>query len=163
MAQPRDPVSEWFDQAARRYLARAYRNREHWTGIYVAPPTLENRARAARMGIWDLGELDRWGEVRWVRAFKRSCYWNLKRYGYHEGLRPEQPRTATYPAVALEWETGQRVYKTGWAARRWAVRVAIHDRDTASYRRAVDNPARPWAGTQWQSQPADRDYGHEGG
>jgi hypothetical protein len=158
MPATRDPISEWFDPAAVRLLRRAYANREQWTGVYLAPPTIEQRMSAGAEGIWDLGERDRWGEVRWVRAFKRSVYWHLKHFGYHDGLHLGQRRTSAWPAVALEWETGDRVLRAGWPTRRWAIRVAVHDRGTASYRRAVDE-GKYWPGTGLQSTPADRDWG----
>jgi len=156
----RDPVSEWFDPAAIRLIERAYRNRDGWTGVYLAPPSLAQRARAAQLGIWDLGERDRWGEVRWVRAFKRSCFWHVKNFGDHDGLHVGDYRNSPYPAVALEWETGQLVYKRGWASRRRAIRVAIHDRGTSQFRQAAREAKHGyWPGTELQSTLADRDWG----
>ena len=155
----RDPLSEWFDAAARRYLERAYANRDSWTGIYLAPPSVAQRAAAARLGIWDLGARDRWGEVRWVRAFKRSVYYQLKKHGWHDGPRWSETRVSAWPAVALEWETGRRVLKSGWPSRRWAIRVRLHDGGVAAQRAADRLPASErWVGTDRQSTAADHDW-----
>jgi len=161
----RDPLSEWFDAAAIRYLERAYASRGQWTGVYLAPPTVPQRARAAMLGFPDLTRgRDKWGEVRWVRAFKRSVYWNHKRYGYSDSLRPGDPRNSPRPATALTWDTGNRVLKRGWPSRRWAIRIAIHQGGSAAARAAAKIPgSRRWvdaAGypTELQSTPADRDY-----
>lgn len=160
----RDPLSVWFDPAARRLLERAYRNRGQWTGVFLGPPTLDQRARAARLGIYDLGERDRWGEQRWVRAFKRSVYYQLKKHGWADGLRWDEVRVSQWPGVSLEWETGQRVYRAGWAARRWAIRVCVHDSGSAAVRAAKRKVAdsKRWSvggvATERQSTMADHDW-----
>jgi hypothetical protein len=155
----RDPLSEWFDAAALRLLQRAYTAKGQWTGVYLAPPTVPQRARAAAYGFPDLTVgRDRWGEVRWVRAFKRSAYWNLARFGYSDTLRPGQYRASEFAAVAMQWETGQRVLKTGWPSRRWAVRVRIHQHGDP----AKVPESRRWVigdrPTDLQSTIADRDW-----
>ena len=159
MPTGRDPLSEWFDSAARRLIQRAYDNRGQWTGVYLAPPSPLQRAAAARLGIWDLGERDRWGEVRWVRAYKRSVYYQLKKHGWHDAPRWDDTRVSAWPAVALEWETGRRVLKSGWPSRRWAIRVRLHDGGAAASRAARSKPGREqWAGTARQSTGADHDW-----
>ena len=160
----RDPLSEWFDAAAQRLLARAYANRGQWTGIYLAPPTVRHQVAAAAIGFWDLRERDRWGEVRWVRAFKRSVFWNHKTYGYAADFRPGAARAADHAGTSLEWQTGQRVMKAGWPSRRWAIRVRVHPGGTAAHRAADAIPARKrWVdesgrATDLQSTAADHDW-----
>ncbi|HTX65633.1 MAG TPA: hypothetical protein VMD31_07660, partial [Opitutaceae bacterium] len=63
MGAQRDPVSTWFDAAARQLLERAYANQGQWTGQYLAPPSPRARARLALYGA-DPYARDRWGEVR---------------------------------------------------------------------------------------------------
>jgi hypothetical protein len=155
----RDPLSVWFDAAALRLLERAYANKGQWTGVYLAPPSVPQRARAAMLGFPDLTSgRDRWGEVRWVRAFKRSVYWNHKKFGYSDGLHPGNYRNSPYAATALTWETGQRLIKRGWPSRRWAIRVAVHQSASVakvpeSKRWVINNEP-----TDLQSTVADRDW-----
>lgn len=159
MAATRDPLSEWFDTAARRLIRRAYNRRGQWVGVYLAPPTVLQRAYAARLGIYDLYERDRWGEQRWVRAYKRSVYWNLKKHGFHDEPRWNQFRASAWPAVALEWQTGNRVQRAGWPTRRWAIRVRLHDGGSAARRAAEAKPAsEQWIGTSRQSTADDHDW-----
>jgi hypothetical protein len=159
MPATRDPLSEWFDGAARNLISRAYDNRGQWTGVYLASPTPVQRAHAALLGVYDLNERDRWGERRWVRAYKRSVYYQLKRHGFADAPRWEQTRVSVWPAVALEWETGQLIRKQGWPVRRRAIRVRLHDGGKAA-RRAVDRfpDSRRWSGTELQSTQADHDW-----
>jgi hypothetical protein len=157
MVATRDPLSEWFDPAARRLITRAYGRRGEWTGVFLAPPSITQRAYAARIGIYDLYERDRWGEQRWVRAFKRSVYYQLKKHGYAEAPRWGETRISGWPAVALEWETGQRVMRAGWPQRRWAIRVRLHDGGSAASR-AGRAKSDSWVGTGRQSTVDDHDW-----
>lgn len=161
----RDPLSEWFDRSAVAYLRRAYDHYGEWTGLYLPQPSVDQRAAAALIGIWSLGERDKWGEVRWVRAFKRSVYWHHKRYGYSGDFRPGQARASDQPGTALEWQTGQLVYKAGWPQRRWAIRIRVLPGGAAAAAAVADTvPAsKRWIGpagraTALQSTPADRDW-----
>jgi hypothetical protein len=156
MPQTRDPLSIWFDGAARKLIRRAYGKRGIWVGVYLAPPTLMQRAQAARLGIYDLYERDRWGEQRWVRAYKRAVYYQLKKHGFHDAPRWDTFRASPWPAVALEWQTGQRVTRSNWPTRRWAIRVRLHDGGAAA-RRAVP-ASEQWVGTGRQSGPDDKDW-----
>jgi hypothetical protein len=176
-ASRRDPLSVWFDPAARRLLERAYRSKGEWTGVYLAPPSIAQRARAAVEG--EAGDLtrerDRWGEVRWVRAFKRATFWQLNHYGSRNGLRglggePNAVGTAKTGGggwaapVRLEWDTGQRVRLAGWPTRRWAIRVRIHGGGAATSRAGLARPERErWIGddgrpTSRQSTIADQPW-----
>ena len=164
MTATRDPVSVWFDGAARRLLVRAYANRDQWVGVYVAPPSIRQRASAAQLGIWDLGERDRWGEVRWIRAYKRSVYWNLRYYGRSGRIDFSERRAASgYNApfaASLEWETGRLVRLAGWPTRRRAVRVRLHDGGAAARSAVESSPARDsWVRSGAQSRVEDRDWG----
>jgi hypothetical protein len=155
----RDPLSVWFDPAARRLIRRAYARRGQWVGVYLAPPTIEQRARAATLGIWDLYERDRWGEQRWVRAYKRAVYWQLRMHGWHDAPRFSETRASPWAAVALEWQTGRRVTRANWAGRRWAIRVRLHDGGQAAARAAAAKPAADqWIGTARQSGVDDHDW-----
>jgi hypothetical protein len=120
----RDPVSVQFDPAARRFLARAYANDGAWTGTYLARPDPSWRAWGLFHGF-DLESRDQWGEVRWVRGFKRACYWNLANYGYTGGLQGDRRISKDARARALVWETGQLVLKSGWPGRRYAIRIKV--------------------------------------
>jgi len=163
MGAPRDPVSIWFDDAARQLLERAYRNQGQWTGQYLAPPSPRALAAMALMGAspW---ERDRWGEVRWVRAYKRACYYQLKKYGTRDGMNYREPRASSWPARSLEWETGARVLKAGWPQRRWALRIRIHPTGAAASAAAREKvkKADRWViggrATDRQSTPANRGY-----
>ena len=167
-ASRRDPLSEWFDGKSRELLRRAYARREQWTGSYLAPPTPEQRARASLMGIYNLYERDRWGEVRWVRAYKRSVYYQMKRHGSADAFRPGhtrmelnpatgKERPAKWPGAALEWETVGRASRPGWLGRGWEIRVSVHSRGTASYRAAVASSTY-WPGSGLQSTADDHDW-----
>lgn len=141
----RDPLSQWFDSAAARLVARAYASRGQWTGIYLSQPSIGQRAAAAAIGEFDLYGRDRWGEVRWVRAFKRSVFWAHKQYGYAGEFRLGQPRASDHPGTSLEWQTGQLVMKSGWPSRRWAIRVRVHPAGAAATEAARAIPAsRRW-------------------
>jgi hypothetical protein len=154
----RDPVSEQFDAAARRLLRRAYDNAGDWTGTYLAQPSPLWRAWALAHGI-NLNKRDRWGEVRWVRAFKRSVYWNLAWYGY-AGQLGDAPRIGKGDGKALRWQTGKLVYKTGWPARRWAIRVMVVPGGLAAEHHARQLPARKryTEDPELQSKLEDRDW-----
>ena len=160
MAPPRDPVSVWFDAAARQYLERAYKNQGEWSGQYLAPPSPRAVARLALMGINPYGR-DRWGEVRWVRAYKRAVYYQLKHYGTRTGMNYAEDRTSPWPARSLEWQTGARILKAGWPSRRWAIRIRIHPTGAAASKaaRAIPEQKR-WIVngrvTDLRSTPADR-------
>jgi hypothetical protein len=155
----RDPLSEWFDPAARRLIRRAYARRGEWVGVYLAPPSTLERAYAARLGVFDLYERDRWGEQRWVRAYKRAVYWNLTKHGFSDSFRPREERSSPWPGVSLEWETGKRIARANWPGRRWAIRVRLHDSGAAA-RAAVDRlPASErWADTPQRSTIDDREW-----
>jgi hypothetical protein len=159
MAQ-RDPVSVWFDAAARQYLERAYQHQGEWSGQYLAPPSPRAVARLALMGINPYGR-DRWGEVRWVRAYKRAVYYQLKHHGTRTGMNYAEDRTSPWPARSLEWQTGARILKAGWPSRRWAIRIRIHPTGAAASKaaRAIPEQERWIVGgrvTNLQSTPADR-------
>jgi hypothetical protein len=163
MPAQRDPVSEWFDAAARQLLERAYRNQGAWTGQYLAPPSPRAIARLALMGVNPYGR-DRWGEVRWVRAYKRAVYFQLKKHGTAAGMDYARYRTSPWPARSLEWQTGARIQKAGWPQRRWALRVRIHPTGRAAHLAAQEKtPDRErWIVggrvTDRQSTPANRGY-----
>lgn len=164
MPWERDPVSVWFDPAARRLVTRAYAVKGSWAGVYVGPPTLEQWAALGMLGIapW---QRDRWGEQRWIRALKRSCFHLVNHYGGVSELRPVPNLGAGshgwHAPVRVQWETGQLVYKSGWPTRRRAVRMRLHAGGKATSRAGLALPARVrWIddegrATGRQSVPAD--------
>lgn len=137
----RDPISEWFDAAALQWLVRAYRHPGRWEPTYLAPPSPARRLQAAALGEYDLGAVDRWGEIRWVRAFKRSVYHQHKLYGYASGMRPGDPRAADTAATALRWETRGLLRKTGWPTRRRELALMIVMDTGAAMEAAAARPA----------------------
>jgi hypothetical protein len=141
MSDQRDPVSVWFDPAARQLLVRAYGQPGQWAAQYLAPPSRRARAELFLMGV-DPFEVDRWGEIRWVRAFKRSVYYQLRVHGYASGFRAAEERMSPWPGKSLEWQTGRRVTKPGWPAARWAIRVRLHPTGASAHRAALAIPGR---------------------
>jgi len=150
-------------------IARAYAVRGSWAGDFLAPPGPRARAWARAQGI-DLMERDRWGELRYIRAFKRSVFWQLNKYGGVAGLRG-QVNTGAFSGgwrapVRGQWETGVRVERPEWQTFRWAVRFRIHPGGSATSRIGLERAAR--LGDNWmdadghptfrQSTPEDRDY-----
>lgn len=159
----RDPISTWFDRAAEDWLSRAYRHPGKWEITYLAPPTPARRVMARQLGETDLDKVDRWGERRWTRAYKRAVFWNHKEYGYGEGLRMGDPRVSDTAGTGLRWETGGLIRKSGWPTRRLELRIMVVDANAAyaaagqrpatrrydlsdSYRSKPGPPDRPWDG-----------------
>jgi len=106
----RDPVSELFDQGARRLLARAYEApRGQWVGTVVADPTLRHRALALRYGLF----LDRADPAkaavgtrlgRWEAGFERALYWNHKWFYTGGRLSGSKRMTPAHTsALVVEW------------------------------------------------------------
>ena len=164
MQDQRDPVSKWFDASAVDFLARAYRDQGQWVSQYLAPPSRRARGALAVMGE-DWQARDRWGEVRWVRAFKRSVYYQLRVHGYAGELRLGESRVSPWPGMSLEWETGRRVTKPGWPQARWAIRIRLHPTGAAANRAARKIPGdQRWIdpatgrATELQSTLADRPW-----
>jgi hypothetical protein len=169
MAWQRDPVSVRLDGWAVPLLQRAYAVRGSWAGAFVAPPGPRARAWAGARGI-DLYEIDRWGELRFIRAHKRSVFWVLNNYGGVDGLRGRLNMGAGsggwHAPVRGEWQTGIRVERPEWAVARWAVRFRIHPAGSRTSRIGLDRAIR--LGENWidadgrptfrQSLPEDRDY-----
>lgn len=155
----RDPLSEWFDGAAADWLARAYRRPGKWEVTYLAPPTAHRRLIARQLGETDLDKVDRWGEKRWTRAYKRAVYHNHKNYGYAESFRPGETRAAPAAATALKWETGKLVRKAGWPTRRLELRIMIVPGGDAATEAAAAVPAakRYTADERFRSKPGPPD------
>jgi hypothetical protein len=160
----RDPVALWFDRVAIDFLRRGYAHPHRETVLYVPPPSRARREEARTMyDIPDLDARDRWGETRWIRALKRSVYWNHKEFGYAEEFRPGDPRVSDAAGTSLKWKTGTLIRKAGWPTRRrlvsiWvvdggdaAIAAVRHDRRpakrytvNATYRSMPGPPDRPW-------------------
>lgn len=155
-----DPISEWFERAAADWLGRAYRHPGKWEPTYLAPPTRARRAEAARLGETDLDARDRWGEVRWVRAYKRAVYRVHKEYGYAGELRFGDPRTSPSSATALKWETRGLLRKTGWPTRRRELVIMIvpgGDVSTAVVRHGIPAAKRYTVDAAYRSKPGPPD------
>ena len=174
MPQRRDPVSEWFDSAARRLLARAYARPGVWIGTRLADPTPRHLARLAAHGIRPHGpdpvsRLPGRGvnaRDRWTRAFIRSLYYQHKWYsGKPGGGWRAEKRNVARDAAAIEVQAGRRVVARGQlipAGR--AVRIRVRRggaRSMAAVHRLPDSeriysddgaPAARWA------DPVTRDW-----
>lgn len=174
MAYSRDPVSEWFDEGARRLLARAYAHPGDWQSTRLANPGPAQLARLAALGVNPFAAdrpstkggtgLD--ARTRWCRAFVRALYYQHRWYsgrpggGWRRGRR-NTPRTTG----ALEVRVGRMLPVRGIipAGRQVRVRLvragpatrkAYVDRLPAS-RRTYDDQEAP--GSRW-SDPARRDW-----
>ena len=168
MAYRRDPLSVRFDGKAVRLIGRAYGVRGEWAGDFLPPPGPRALAWMGWAGInpW---ERDRWGELRYIRAYKRSVFWQLQHYGGVRGLR-ELPNTGSFSGgwhapVRGEWQTGVRV-RQGEHVGDWAVRFRIHAGGSKTSRIGRERALR--LGDNWidpdghptfrQSLPDDRDW-----
>ncbi len=118
MPHARDPVSEPFDAAARRLLAKAYASRGQWASAWLPDPTIRQRTRWAELGITDLtgpdrpstrsssGGLD--AKTRWARAFVRSLNYQHKWNSPMSG-KAWARRSAPRSAGGLRVEVGRHV------------------------------------------------------
>lgn len=164
----RDPLSVRFDSRAAELIERAYRVRGQWAGMYLPQPGPRAYAWMAANGILDPYERDRWGEIRWVRAFKRSVFWQVNWYGGVTGLR-EQKNTGAgsggwHAPVRVQWETGNLVRRPGRLLPAFAVRMRIHGSGSKTSRIGLEKAIA--AGNNWidadghatfrQSTPEDR-------
>lgn len=139
MVYQRDPLSTRFDLPARRLIDEAYEVKGDWAGYLIPPPGPRARAWLASRGI-DPYERDRWGELRFIRAFKRSVFWQVGWYGGVYELRG-RPNSATGGGesawgapVRVQWETGRQLLEPGQLLGKWAVRIRIHDQGAATAR-----------------------------
>jgi len=171
VAYQRDPVSERFDAAARRLLARAYARPNQWVGTRLADPGVRARQFAAARGI-DLGAADKGGSAiggsrgglnartRWARAFVRSLYFCHKysgragrpiqvEVGRHIPASPQfdprNPSAGGFPAGrAVRVKYGQGGKSRERAVRRLADRDRIYADDGSQGRRWADPVRRDW-------------------
>lgn len=174
MPYARDPVSEWFDEGARRLLTRAYTHRGEWVTTRLANPNPEQMARLAALGINPYAA-DRPGTAsavgldarsRWGRAFVRALYYQHRWYSGRPGggwrvKKRATPRTSG----ALQVRVGRvlpvrgvipagrqvrvRLERGGQAADRAAQRLPTS-------RRIYDDQGAP-SGGRW-SDPQRRDW-----
>lgn len=158
-AYTRDPISEWFDGAAAAWLERAYRHPGRWEPTYLAPPSKARRLQARQLGETDLDARDRWGEIRWVRAFKRATYWQHKTYGYADAFRPGEDRAAPTAATALRWDDGGLIRKAGWPTRRRELRIMVVPNANEALAHAAARPAskRYDLNEEYRSKPGPPD------
>ncbi|HTX26218.1 MAG TPA: hypothetical protein VME19_04265 [Streptosporangiaceae bacterium] len=169
MVYRRDPLSVRFDLPARRLVEAAYERKGEWVYGFLPPPGPKARAWMSAQGI-NPYERDRWGELRFIRSYKRAVFWTVKWYGGLDGLRGT-PNAASGgkeshwgAPVRVQWETGTIVRDEDsphFGA--WAVRIRIHGRGgatAAAGRRARDPWIDPVTGrpTFRQSLPDDRDW-----
>jgi hypothetical protein len=118
----------------------------------------------AREGI-DPYERDRWGELRYIRAYKRAVFWLLNNYGRAGELGETKNIGAGSGGwnspVRGEWQTGIRN-----AEGLWAVRFRIHPGGKTTSKIGKERAIR--LGENWidedgdptfrQSTPADRPW-----
>lgn len=128
----RDPLAQRFDALSRRLIDAAYADKGEWAGFILPPPGPRARIWMTAHGIQPY-QRDRWGELRYVRAFKRSVFWQVKWYGGVTGLRGTR-NTASGGAkshwgapVRVEWQTGRLVDLPGSYLAGQAVRIRIWD------------------------------------
>ncbi len=163
-AAERDPVSQWWDGAARRLLARAYAGRGSWVATRLVDPSPRQVARARSLGI-DLAGPDPVRALpgrgvnardRWSRAFVRAVYFQHRWYsGKPGGGWREARRASPRSASAIEVELGRRVPGRGLIPAGRAVRVRTRPGGGAAYRAVGRKPEteRIWGN---DGQPADR-------
>ena len=158
----RDPLSVPFDGKAVRLLRRAYDVKGAWAGDYLPPPGPRARLWAAAQGI-DLMSRDRWGELRYIRAYKRAVFWWLDHYGGVAGLRADE--NVGRAPVRGQWETGL-IVRQGAHVGEWAVRFRVHAGGSRTSRIGQQRAER--LGENWidadghptfrQSLPDDREW-----
>ena len=168
MPYRRDPLSEIFDGKAARLIRQAYAVKGAWAPDFLPPPGPRARLWMASQGI-DPYERDRWGELRYIRAYKRSVFWVLQHYGGVTGLRAEA-NTGSFTGgwhapVRGEWQTGIRP-TSGPHVGEWAVRFRIHAGGSKTSRIGKERAQR--LGDNWidadghptflQSTPDERGY-----
>lgn len=161
MTYTRDPLSERYDPAARQWLERAYKVKGEWSGQFLAPPGPLALAWCAVHGI-DPFARDKWGEIRYVRAFKRSVYWWAKWYGGVDGLTRVRHSSPFASPVRIDWDTTGLVMRKGWAARRYSLQIRIVSAGKEA-QAAGRKAKRRWItnngeATQWASTIEDRDW-----
>ena len=132
MPYTRDPLSVRFDPAARSFLTDAYAaGTGTWVTRFLPPPGPRALAWMRAQGA-EPYERDRWGELRWIRAYKRAVYWQAKWYGGTSGLRASRNtasggrRSRWGAPVRVEWQTGVRAPAGHAHAGDWAVRIRLH-------------------------------------
>jgi hypothetical protein len=169
----RDPVSELFDDGARRLLARAYANPGHWAGTRLAEPSPSQVQWARAHGITDLLGRDRvtGGEARtrWARAFTRSLYYQHKWWSSSGGGWRGSRRTVPRQTGGLVVEVGYQLGTTGRVLASGervilrpgrAVRVKLVRGGSAKDRAVAGmDDQRKWAdqGPRW-ADPSGRDW-----
>lgn len=173
MPYTRDPVSQWFDDGARRLLARAYAKPGEWVSTRVANPSPQQMVQLAALGISPFAPdrpstasakgLD--AHSRWCRAFIRALYYQHRWYSGRPGGGWRGKKRATPRQTgALEVRVGRmlpvrgvipagrevrvRLERGGQAARKAAERLP-------EARRIYDDEGAP--GGRW-SDPARRDW-----
>jgi hypothetical protein len=169
VAYQRDPLSTRFDGKSARLISRAYAVRGAWAGDYLPPPGPRARLWMAAQGI-DPYERDRWGELRYIRSYKRSVFWVLNNYGGVAELRGEKNTGAGsggwHAPVRGQWETGIRNVEGAWA-----IRFRIHPAGRGDGRSETSRRGRQLGnalGNRWidddghatylQSTPDERGY-----
>lgn len=118
----RDPLSEWFDGAARGILERAYARPGVWIGTRIADPAPRHLERLAGLGINPSGpdpvnRLPGKGvnaRDRWTRAFIRAVYYQHRWYSGRPGggFRRER-RAVARSASSIEVQVGRRLVRQG--------------------------------------------------
>lgn len=120
MSFRRDPVSELFDEPARRLLARAYARPGQWVQTRLADPRPQHMAWAAGHGISLLAGDNAStasgrhanARSRWARGFVRAVFYQ-HRWHYAAGGFTDRRRTAANDAGAIQFEVGRRIAPVG--------------------------------------------------
>lgn len=167
MSYGRDPVSELFDDGARRLLARAYANPGHWAGTRLANPGARHEVFAAAHGI-NLRARDTvpGGEAhtRWARGFVRALYYQHKWWSATGGGWRGAKRTVPRQTGGLVVEVGRALPGSRQAGTMLvpgrAVRVKLVRGGQAKDKAVAGmDDKRKWAeqGPRW-ADPAGRDW-----
>jgi hypothetical protein len=115
----RDPLSARYDRAAQAAVTKAIRAGGGWVRVPVPRPGDKAIEWAARyLGVNILGGGDgswagKHGELAWMTAFRRACYWDDRIYlwarpaaydGDERSARTRIRNPARSHALKLEWE-----------------------------------------------------------
>jgi hypothetical protein len=175
MAAQRDPVSELFDDGARRLLAQAYAHPGQWRSTRLSDPGPRELAWCTAHGInpYAADDVSARGrginaKTRWCRAFIRAAYYQHRWYspGGTSAAWRKSRRTEPRHSGMLELEVGPRIRALGVlpAGREVKIRFTARRAEPAKDRHFRDQPAAArvyepngTTGARW-SDPALRDW-----
>jgi hypothetical protein len=167
----RDPLSEAFDDGARRLLDRAYARPREWHTTRLTDPSPADliKYRAFDPSGPDPVAGGRY-RSRWGRAFARAIYYQHRNYSPHRQAGPwrKTRRTTVRRAGSLLVEAGKYKPAVGVIPRGLSFRVMLTDGGHAKAEAVDKLPAsQRWAGPAGHgpaaAQLGDRDWGESAG